>query len=174
MTPFKVTMVVQHPKPMVWAAVRDHLPELVPYMKDVSRITTNSREESAGMVRLVNRWQAKAPVPQALASVVRQDMLAWTDYAEWWDASGECAWHIEPLFLADRIRCSGTARYDSAMAGRGTRVTFSGTLEILPGGGLLATPVVRALETFITGVIPRNAQSLYRAAAAFLEGGVAR
>jgi hypothetical protein len=168
--PFKSTMIVQHPQPVVWRTIRDRLSELVPYMEDVAAVTTKSREEAPpGTVRLVNHWTAKAPLPAALAPVIREDMLSWIDYAEWHDASGECSWRIEPRFQVDRIRCSGIARYADAMAGRGTRVTFEGNLEIVPGGGLLAGPVARALEAFIIGIIPRNAQSLYRAAGSFLE-----
>lgn len=174
MKPFKCVMVVRHPQPLVWDTVRDRLPELVPYMSDVASIVTESREEPArGVVRLVNRWTAKAPIPRALAGVLRPEMLGWTDYAEWRDAEGTCGWRIEPRFFPDRVKCAGLARYETAMAGRGTRVTFEGSLEIAAGGGFLAGPVSGAIESFVTSLIPRNAQNLYRAVGSFLDRATA-
>jgi hypothetical protein len=175
MKPFKSTMVVHHPPSVVWATVRDHLPELVPYLPEVASVTTRSRVAApGGVVLLVNHWVAKVAIPAGLASVVREDMLGWTDYAEWRDSTAVCTWRVEPGFHPDRVRCSGTARYEPAMGGRGTRVTFEGTLEIVPGGGLLGAPVARALESFISAVIPRNAQGLYRASDEFLAGTASR
>ena len=170
MNTFKCTIVIRHPRDLVWVTVRDRLPALVPYMDNVERIVTEARDErEPGVVRLVNLWIAKARVPAPLASVVKPELLRWTDYAEWRDARGECAWRIAPFFMTERIQCSGVARYESAMAGRGTRVTFGGRLQIAPGGGVLAGSVTKAIEMFITGLIPGNAQRLYRAAAAFLD-----
>ena len=170
MTAFKCTMVIRHSRPLVWSTVRDRLPELVPYMSDVEKIVTESRDErEPGVVRLVNLWTAKAFIPASLASVVRPDMLRWTDYAEWCDSRGECSWRIAPSFLTERIQCGGVARYEHAMARRGTRVTFEGTLQIAPGGGVLASAITNTIEMFITGLIPQNAQKLYRAVGAFLD-----
>ncbi len=169
MKPFRSVIVLPHAVPLVWTAVRDRLPELVPYMSDVAAIVTDSRVEPApGIVRLVNRWTASTPIPQALAGVIRPDMLGWTDYAEWLETRRTCRWRIEPLFLTDRVRCEGVATYDSAMAGRGTRVTFEGTLAIAAGGGFLARPIAGAIEGFLTGLVPRNAVTLYRAVGSFL------
>jgi hypothetical protein len=169
MKSFKCIMVVRQPRALVWTTVRDRLPELVPYMRDVAAIVTDSRVEPArGVVRLVNRWTARAPIPAALVSVIKPEMLGWTDYAEWREADGECSWRIEPRFFTERIRCSGVARYEPAMAGRGTRVTFEGALAIAAGGGFLAGSVSAAIESFVTSLIPRNAQHLYRAVDSFL------
>ncbi len=174
MKAFKAVTVVRHPPSLVWETVRDRLPELVPYMGDVAAIVTISRVEPApGIVRLVNRWTAKPPIPQALAGVIRPEMLGWTDYAEWRTAQGTCGWRIEPGFFPDRIKCAGQARYESAMAGRGTRVTFEGNLEIAAAGGFLAGPVSGAIEGFVSGLIPRNAQNLYRAVGRFLDRATA-
>src|SRR5690349_17286404 len=110
MRPFKSTVVVQHPQPIVWTTIRDRLPDLVPYMEDVASVTTRSRvEEAPATIRLVNYWVAKAPIPAGLASVIREDMLSWTDYAEWRGETGVCAWRVEPRFHGERVRCSGTA-----------------------------------------------------------------
>jgi len=170
MKPFKCVMVVRHAPTLVWGVVRDRLPELVPYMRDVDAIVTASRVEPArGIVRLVNRWTAKAPIPQSLAGVIRPEMLGWTDYAEWNEIRWTCGWRIEPRFLSDRVKCAGMVHYESAMAGRGTRVTFEGALEITAGGGFLAGPLSSAVEGFVTSLIPRNAQHLYRAVDTFLD-----
>jgi len=167
---FKSIMVVHHQPKVVWATVRDHLEELVPFMDNVASITNRSRDESkTGVVRLVNHWHAKARIPSALASVIRPELLSWIDYAEWRESSSECAWRIEPRFQVDRVRCKGVARYENAMGGRGTRVTFEGTLELLAGGSLLGGTIAGALETFIVALLPHNTQSLYRAVGTFLD-----
>ena len=54
----------------VYKTYRDDLPQLVPYLPDIKRIVTESREEQTDndvtLLRLVNRWEAKAEIPSLL------------------------------------------------------------------------------------------------------------
>jgi hypothetical protein len=166
MKPFKTFAMVKHPVDVVYATVRDRLAELVPLLGDVDAVTTESREDGpGGTVRLVNRWKARADVPAALSSVIRPDMLAWLDRAEWREAERACHWRIEPLFAPDRTQCEGVTRYEPAMGGRGTRITFDGGIAVtakgLPGvPAMLEGVVAGGIESLVTTLVPRNFQKL--------------
>ncbi len=167
MKTFKTVAMIKHSRPLVWTTIRDRLSELAPMLTDVEGIVVQSREDrNDGTVRMVNLWQAKASIPASLAAVITPDMLAWTDRAEWRPQTWECHWQIQPHFFSDRIHCVGVTRYEEAMAGRGTRLTFEGNLEVtasnIPGlSGLI--------ETFAIGLIPKNFQKLAHAVAQSLE-----
>jgi hypothetical protein len=123
--PFRTLAVVRQDRQRVWTLVRDRLDELVPLISDVDSVTVESRREGAdGTVQLVNLWRAKADVPVLLRSVVKPEMLAWTDRAEWKPADWACHWRIEPQVFADRVDCVGVTRYEEAMGGRGTRIVL--------------------------------------------------
>jgi hypothetical protein len=157
---FKTIAVLKHPRPLVWSAIRDHLDEFAPRLDDIKAVQTESRTETPEVVRLVNIWRAQVPIPETLASLIKPDMLAWTDHAEWRSPAWECHWQIEPHFFSDRIRCVGVTRYEEAMAGRGTRLIFQGDLDVM------ATPIpgsTALIESFTTRLIPRNFQKLAKA-----------
>ncbi len=166
MKTFKTVAVLKHPRPLVWNAIRDHLDELAPMLGDIKAVQTESRTETPEAVRLINVWRAQVPIPDSLASLIKPDMLAWTDHAEWRSPAWECHWQIEPHFFRDRIHCVGMTRYEEAMAGRGTRLTFQGDLEVT------ATPIpgsTALIESFTTRLIPRNFQKLAKAVSQYLE-----
>ena len=160
---------VRHPREVVWATVRDQLPALVPHLRDVDRVVVSSREDrSDGTVRLVNEWHARAQIPSLLSSIIKPEMLAWTDLAEWAPTTWQCTWEIRPHFMTNNISCVGSTSYEEAMAGRGTRVAFVGTLEIAPGRmpgvtTLIGGPTVRGIESFVTSLVPQNFQKLAKA-----------
>lgn len=167
MKEFKTVAVVKHPRSVVWTIIRDRMADLAPMLTDIDAIVVQSRaEEPTGTVRLVNLWRAKAPIPASLASVITPDMLAWLDRAEWQPDTWECHWQIQPHFFADRIRCNGVTRYEEAMGGRGTRLTFHGHLDVvasnIPGLSMM-------IESFAIGLIPKNFQKLTHAVSQQLE-----
>ena len=130
------------------------------------------REDPDGTVHLVNLWRAKADVPVLLRSVVKPEMLAWTDRAEWLPGDWVCHWRIEPQVFSDRVDCIGATRYEEAMGGRGTRIVLEGELDVAPGklpGRDLAdrwSDGPRASKSFVTGLVPRNFQKLAKAISA--------
>src|SRR5689334_11138452 len=134
MKEFKTLAIVSHPRGVVWSTVRDRLADLLPFLTDIESITPENRATSPdGTVRLVNRWKARPKVPTTLSSVVSPELFAWEDHAEWRSASYECHWSVRVPFLFDAAPCSGVTRYGEALGGRGTRLTFEGTLLIPPG-----------------------------------------
>lgn len=158
---FKSVILVKHPKDVVWRAVRDRLPEMVPYLDDVKSITQEYREEQDGSIKLTNIWKADIALPAKVQSIINADSLKWADRAEWIDAYDECQWVIEPHFLKDRVLCSGSTRFEPAIGGRGTRITFSGELSIdaknIPGvPAFMEATVTSTVESLITTVIPKN------------------
>ena len=162
MKPFKSVVIVKYPLDLVWTTIRDRLPEMVPMLGDVASITVlDRREDSSGIIGLVNEWRLRLNIPTVLSAVVKPEMLGWIDRAEWRDVTHKCCWAIEPFFLTEAVRCAGTTVYEPAIGGRGARITFAGTLDIdnarlgvIPTS--LGIPVSAALETLVSTLIPKN------------------
>lgn len=174
MKKFKTIVVVTQPRAAVWSAIRDRLPELVPYLDDVRAIEREtSSVEPNGTAHLVNRWIADVAIPEALRKFFSAEKLAWLDRAEWSLDEYVCRWSVEPVFLKHQIACSGVTRYEAAIGGRGTRVTFEGQLrfdaERSSVPHVLRGSVCVAVETFLGTLIPKNFQKLGRAVQAHLQ-----
>lgn len=160
---FKAVAIIRHPQDLVWATIRDELVRLEEDMDNISEIRVIERTDLPdGSRRVVNEWHAKAPVPAVLQPLIRPEMLAWTDTATWDEGSYVCRWVTRPHFQPERVRCQGETRYEPAIGGRGTRVTFEGTFEVTSGalGG--------AIESFATQLIPHNFRHLTNAAERYL------
>ena len=172
----KSISILKHPRAEVWTTIRDRLPEVVPFIEDIESVTVQSREKTPdGVVRLVNVWRAKPKLPAIVNNYIKPEMLAWTDRAEYQAKKFECAWRTEPHFFTERIKCSGVTRYEPALGGRGTKVTFEGDLELsvhnLPGvPAIFESTLARGLETFVTALIPKNFRNLIEAVGHLLDG----
>lgn len=174
MKTFKIIVVVKHPPALVWATIRDRLAEVVPLLDDIEKITVVERkEEMDGTVRLVSLWKANPKIPAMLASVVKPSMLAWIDRAEWNPRVYECKWRVEPQFFPERTRCSGITKYETAMGGKGTRITFEGSLDVASHNlagvpSFLENSISSGIEAFVTTVIPKNFRKITEALGTFL------
>lgn len=175
MKEFKSIVVVTHAPDPVWRTIRDRLPELARLLDDIEQVTVaERREQRDGTVELVNLWKAKPQIPSVLSSVVSPAMFAWTDRARWNPQTRECRWDIEPQFLSESTRCSGTTRYEAALGGRGTKITFAGGFEIAAHNlagvpAFLDGTISKAIESFVTSLIPRNFRKLAQAAQTLLD-----
>jgi hypothetical protein len=175
MKPFKSIIVVKHPRDLVWKTILDRLPDLVPYLDDIDTVTTQDRQELPdGVVQLVNIWKADIQIPAALHSIINPSMLAWTDRAQWRQRHAQCHWSIEPHFFPERIRCAGVTHYESAIGGRGTRITFEGQLEVsahkLAGmPAFMGDNAGKAIEFFVTSLIPKNFRKITDALGVLLD-----
>jgi hypothetical protein len=175
--PFKSIQIVKAPVDAMWAAIRDRLDELVVQLDDIQSVTVEHRAELPdGRLSLINTWQAKARLPAVLSSIIKPEALAWTDRATWDTAKHESAWQIELHFARERTQCHGLTAFESAIGGRGTRVTFSGEFAMnahsLPGvPALFESTVVFAAESFVTSLIPTNFRKLSIAAEKLVNSG---
>lgn len=170
MTPFRALVLVRQPPPLMWRTVRDRLPDLVPRIDDVDRITVLEREESDGDVHLVNEWWASQRVPEPIGRALGISEIGWIDRCEWTATDLVARWTIQPHVLREHITCQGTTSYEPAMGGRGVRVTVEGTFDLAPGAlsGLasaLERPVGAFVGSVVSTMIPRSTRKVVEAAA---------
>jgi hypothetical protein len=169
---FRSLVVLKRPQQELWTIMRDHLVEFAGSIADIEEIRQIERTAGAdGSVHIVNQWRMRQQVPAAIRSMLKIGELGWIDRNSWNAETGTCSWTIEPSFFGDYIACSGETAFTMAMAGRGSRVAFSGALDLKPGllsslGGM--EPMVSGfLESIVTTIIPRNLRAVVEAAAAF-------
>ena len=175
MKEFRCLVGLKHPPGPLAAGVRDWMDRVAPDLENVERISTLRRApRDSGGLGLVNEWRVNPPIPPALSPLITDDMLGWLDHAEWTADLSACSWRIEPFFMNEAIDCQGATRFEPAMGGRGSRVTFEGRLDIDPAA--LATlpavwraPASLAVEMLIGTLIPRNFRKTVEAVAGFLE-----
>jgi hypothetical protein len=168
----KTISMIRHPLDAVWIAMRDHLPEIAVTVEDVESVHLESRTETAdGSIVVTNIWQACPKLPALLASRLKPEMLRWTDRAVWSQHEHTCTWQIDPHYFAGRIACQGSTRYERAMGGRGTRVTFASAFRLGQHGKLSALEdvVFRGAESLLQGLIPKNFQKIVTALTAHLD-----
>jgi len=146
------------------------MPRLAPALPDVAAILELERSSPAdGVVRVLNRWVVRQQLPSFLREHLGSGELGWLDCAEWRADDFVCRWIIKPSIKGEVVSCDGETRFEPAMGGRGTRVTFSGRLSIAPGllSGVAAgieRPLMGFVETIATTMIPGNFRQVVEAA----------
>jgi hypothetical protein len=170
MKTFRNVIVLKRPMDPVWQVMRDRLPELAPLVDDIHSIRVLERHPENGKVRLLNEWRSAQSVPVLLRPSLGAAAIEWLDHNEWDDAARRCTWRIEPNVLRNYIRCEGSTSFESAMAGRGTRVTIEGAFDLAPGAvrslaGPFEQAVTAFVESIVTTMIPRNFRKILEAAA---------
>lgn len=170
MKAFSALVIVRSPPESLFMAMRDRLADIAPQLKDIRAIDMIERRDAADGVHITNRWQARQAVPALLQARLGATDIAWIDRARWHVPSLTCNWTIEPLIGDGAIACTGTTRFEAAMAGRGCRAHFAGELVIDPGfigsvAGAFATPVAALVQAVATVMIPSNFRAAAEAAA---------
>ncbi len=170
MKPFSALVILRSPPETLFVAMRDRLGEIAPQLKDISAIDEIERADSAGGVAITNRWQARQMVPAMLQSRLGARDIAWIDRAVWDAPTLTCHWTIEPLIGDGAITCTGSTRFEPAMAGRGCRALFEGNLAIAPAFigsvvGPFEAPVTALVQSVATVMIPSNFRAAAEAAA---------
>jgi hypothetical protein len=169
---FRSVVVLKRPQRELWTIMRDHLPEFARSVADIEQVREiERRAESQSLVHIVNEWRARQQIPAPIRTMLKIDDVSWIDRNRWDSETGICSWSIEPKFLAESIACSGETAFAEAMGGRGSRVTFAGTLELRPGllsafGGMESV-ISGFVETIVGTIIPRNLRAVVETAAAF-------
>ncbi len=172
MKSFRSLVVLKRRQQELWTVMRDHLVDFAGRIDDIESIRQIGRStDSDGVVHIVNEWRIRQQLPAAIRTMLKIEEMGWTDRNSWNTETGTCSWSIEPSFLREFISCSGETAFSTAMAGRGTRVTFAGELDLKPGllGSLAGIePMVSGfIESIVTTIIPRNLRAVVEAAAAF-------
>lgn len=162
---FNTVSMVKHPLEQVWNLMRDDLPKLADHMEDIESIRVESSRQGEGVHQLVNIWQASVQLPFDVASHLGADLFCWTDHAEWHEAEHQCRWRIEHKRFGEHFDCAGVTQFQRAMGGRGTRVTFSGSIELRLSNmpkvlGMLEDPTLKMVESMISKLIPKNFQKI--------------
>jgi hypothetical protein len=162
---------VPHPRAVVFAACRDDIAKLLPWLSNVRAIDVRSRKEDPPRIDIVNDWRGGGEIPAAIRAVLSESMLQWTDYATWDGERLTCDWRTETS-LGPSLNASGRNTYlDDVEAN--TLIEVRGVIEIdakkLPKvPSLLAGPVARLAETFLADKIQANLLETGRAVSKYL------
>lgn len=159
----------------VYEIIRDRLPELVPYMDNVSAISTVERGDGPNGPHLLNRWRADAgQVPGAARKFIKPEMLEWNDHADWNDAEHHVDWRIESAVFTGMYTCQGRNRV--VADGDDVRIVISGEMKVdakrIPGvPSFLAKKVVPTIENYLIDRMKPNMASLGTGVQRFLAAG---
>jgi len=164
---------IHYPRERVYRAYRDQLPEIAEYMPDIREILVHSREESDGVVEILNEWISDREIPKVVAKIIRPEHLRWNDRATWHDSEYAVDWVIEPRAFTEAVQCSGrnTMIADGDDA---TIVRLTGELKIavtnIPGvPNFLAKRLAPQVEKFIVGLITPNLKNTNQSLQDFLD-----
>jgi hypothetical protein len=173
---------ISFPREVVFATYRDRLPELVPHLPNVKRISVEKREDdfggTSGVSKMLNLWEAKGDIPKVAQAVIKPDMLAWLDYALWNQNDWTCEWRIETKMFTQNIKCGGKNRYVSIDASTSV-LEIRGDLDVdlkgIPGvPRFLAGAVAPAVEKFVIALLTPNLTSVAKGLEAFLKEEAAK
>lgn len=166
-----VTATLPFPREQVFAAYRDHMSEMVPYLENVRAITVTSRTDDGEVTKLVNRWKGGGEIPAVVRKFLSADLMEWDDLATWDARTFTCAWQtIVPAFK-EAVDARGTTTFTETASG--TLVTIQGELKVdaakvkgVPR--LLAGTIGPAVESFLVGSIKPNMVAQAKGAEKFL------
>lgn len=154
---------VTFPRELVFSTYRDRLPELVPFLPNITSIEVLTRQDApegqAGISKLLNLWRAEGEIPKVATAVIKPDMVAWNDHALWDANEWTCQWRVEPKFFTDNVSCRGKNRF--VADGDSTILELRGDLDIDLGGikgvpKFLAAKIAPVVEKFIVGLLTPN------------------
>jgi hypothetical protein len=164
---------IPFPRPVVFAAYRDKLLDMLPYLPNVRAIEVRKREDQGKVVKLLNFWRGGGDIPTAARAFINESMLSWLDDATWDEDAFTCAWIISPQAFTEAITCRGKNSFHEAGEGK-TKLEIRGELSVdakkvrgVPG--LLAGKVSRAVEDFLMSKIKPNLVSTADGLTKYLE-----
>jgi|HubBroStandDraft_4_1064222.scaffolds.fasta_scaffold373779_1 hypothetical protein len=164
---------IPFPRETVFAAYRDDVVELVPYLTNVQAIEIKSRKDDGDLVEFVNEWRGGGEIPAAVRAFLSESMLSWTDYATWNAKSLSCDWRIETHAFTEAVRAVGHNRFledgvnQTALEIRGTFEVDAKKIRGVPR--FLAGTVGRTVEDFMVGKIQSNLVETAKSLTLYLE-----
>lgn len=160
------------PRPVVFAAYRDHLADLVEFLPNIRRIEVERREDQGKVTKLLNEWHGGGEIPAAARAFLSESMLSWSDHATWNEDEWTCDWRIETHAFTEAVHCAGKNRF--VESGGDTRLEIRGELTI-DGGKLKGVPkllskrVAAAVEDLLVKKITPNLLSVSGGLQKYLE-----
>ena len=123
---FEITDPIPFKVDEAYHILRDEMSALVPFMEDTESITVIKREDSDGVVKLTNHWQASMnKIPSAIRSFVKPEMLSWHDHVVWTEQDYTGRWELEALGSDKLFSCKG----ETSVIGNGEESTLKIVLE---------------------------------------------
>ncbi len=170
---FKTVSIIKQPPAIVWATMRDQLPEIVELVDEVDSIVVQSRKKTSdGNLEVINIWTARPQLPDMIARFVKPEMLAWSDIATWDEKTMICNWKIDSHYFREKMDCTGSTKFEKAIGGRGCRLTFQGNIywdgSVPMSFGVMDGMVSKALESVIGKMVPGNFQKMASAIERFI------
>ena len=154
---------IAFPRVLVFQTYRDKLVELVPYLPNVSDIEVQSRCEQSGKVHCVNVWHGGGEIPDMARAVLGEEMLSWTEYNIWDEATFTLEWRIETHGFTAAVSCAGKNTF--VAVDESTVVENRGQLVIIPEklGGIpafLQHQVAEIVEEFLGHKVEPNLRQM--------------
>jgi hypothetical protein len=143
---------IPYPRDVVFAAYRDDIKKLLPYLPNVRSIDVKSRSQKGPIVEIVNEWRGGGEIPSPIRAVLGDSMLAWTDHATWNSEQLRCDWRTESHALAGALRCMGSNVFLEDGPGK-TSLEIRGALEIDAGK-------IRGVPSFLAGKVGRTFEEI--------------
>ncbi len=148
---------IAFPPALVFAACRDEMASLLPYLPSIRSIEVTARQQRGRVVENAIDWCSGRDLPAPLRAVVGPSLLSWTDHATWHEDTLSCEWRTETHAFKGAVRCEARDRFLEDGAGK-TLLEIRGVLEvdarkIATVPGFLAGTVGRAMEGFLVNKI---------------------
>lgn len=147
------------PRPVVYAAYRDKLVDLLEYLPNVRSIEIKSRKDDGEIVVFENVWHGGGEIPAAARAILSEAMLSWTDHARWNQAAWTCEWRIETHAFNEAVTCQGVNTFTEEDGGTTLKIRGALTIDAKKIRGvpsLLAGKVGRTVEDFLGSKIRPN------------------
>jgi hypothetical protein len=164
---------IPFPREIVFAAYRDEMIDLLPYLPNVRSIEIKSRKGEGNLIEFVNEWRGGGDIPAAIRAVLSESVLAWTDYATWRADAMVCDWRTETHAFTDAVSCKGSNRFVADGDGK-TLLEIRGSLEIdakkirgVPS--MFAGTIGRKVEEFLVAKIQSNLVETAKGLVKYLE-----
>ena len=79
---FKSTETLKFPIALVWATMRDQLPDIASAQDDIEYVKVKVRKrETPKCTHVVSNWKSAPKLPGLVKNLIKPDMLIWTDDA---------------------------------------------------------------------------------------------
>lgn len=163
---------IPFPPDVVFAACRDDIVQLLPYLPAVRTIQITSRKESGPIVDLVVDWCAGGDVFAPIRALIGPSAFSWTDYATWNADALSVDWRTKTRVFGEAMRC-GARDVFLQDGSSGTILRVRGVLEVdakeIPGiPSVFASKMGRSFETFLVGRLQVSIEDTAKALTRYL------